>query len=256
MPTEQEIGLISVVMAAYNAEKTLEEAVRSVLAQTYPHWELLIVEDGSTDGTLQLAERLAGEDDRIRLLPNGENRGTSLTRHRGFQEARGEWIAILDSDDRWAPDKLEKQTARQRETGGELLFTGSAFLNEEGALMDWRLRVPQTIGYRQLLKQNLISNSSVLVRRELLLRHEAMGDGMHEDFADWLGILKDGYTAYGVDEPLLLYRLSSGSKSGNKLKAARMNWNTYRYVGLNPLEAAYYMVWYTINGVLKYRNLH
>ena len=78
---------------------------------------------------------------------------------------------------------------------------------------------------------------------------------MHEDFAVWLGILKSGKFAYGVDEPLLIYRLSKTSKSGNKFKAAKMNWNTYRYMGLNVFSSFYYECWYIVKGLLKYRNL-
>ena len=105
------------------------------------------------------------------------------------------------------------------------------------------------------MKQNLVSNSSVLIKKKLYVEHEVIGDEMHEDFACWLRILKNGYKAYGVDEPLLIYRVSTASKSGNKIKAARMNWNTYRRIGINGVIAAYYMVWYMGKGVLKYWNL-
>ena len=105
------------------------------------------------------------------------------------------------------------------------------------------------------MKQNMISNSSVLVNKDLYQRFYAIGDGMHEDYAIWLGITRSGYIAYGIDEPLLLYRVAKSSKSGNKLKSAKMQWNTYRYIGLNPVVAAYYMCWYTIKGLLKYRHL-
>ena len=121
--------------------------------------------------------------------------------------------------------------------------------------MDWILHVPEKIEYRQLLKQNLISNSSVLIKKELYEKYSALGDDMHEDFACWLQVLKRGNIAYGVDEPLLTYRLSAKSKSGNKLKAAKMNWKTYRAVGLNALQAFYYMIWYTVKSLMKYKNL-
>ena len=99
------------------------------------------------------------------------------------------------------------------------------------------------------------SNSSALVRKELYAKYYASGDGMHEDFAIWLSILKEGKRTYGVDEPLLIYRIAKSSKSGNKVKAAKMNWNTYRYAGLKPIEAAYYEGWYMIKNVIKYTNL-
>ena len=105
------------------------------------------------------------------------------------------------------------------------------------------------------MKQNVLSNSSALVRKELYAKYYAIGDKMHEDFAIWLGILKEGREAYGVDEPLLIYRIAKSSKSGNKIKAAKMNWNTYRYIGLNPLSAFYYECWYVVKGLMKYRYL-
>ena len=253
--TSRDFGLVSVIMAAYNAEKTIEQSINSVLNQTYPAVELLVVDDYSQDRTVKLVENIMARDNRVRLIYNKENSGVSYTRKHGLEEAKGAWIAILDSDDIWAPEKLEKQIILQKKMNADLLFTGSAFMDSDGQPIDWYLHAPTEVTYRQLLKQNVLSNSSALVRKELYAKHYAIGDGMHEDFAIWLSILKEGKKAYGVDERLLIYRIAKSSKSGNKFKAAKMNWNTYRYVGLNPIEAAYYECWYMVNGFLKYRNI-
>ena len=250
-----EFGLVSIIMAAYNAEKTIELAIESVLNQTYSNFELLVINDCSKDGTAKLVEDFSAKDNRVRLISNEKNSGVSFTRKHGLEEANGSWIAILDSDDAWAPEKLEKQIELQNRTNADLLFTGSAFMDSEGRPIDWYLHAPAEATYRQLLKQNVLSNSSALVRKELYAKHYAVGDGMHEDFAIWLSILKDGKKAYGVDEPLLIYQIAKSSKSGNKIKAAKMNWNTYRYVGLNVVEAAYYEAWYMFKNVMKYANL-
>ena len=250
-----EFGLVSIIMAAYNAEKTIELAIESVLNQTYSNFELLVINDCSKDGTAKLVEGFSAKDDRVRLISNEKNSGVSFTRKHGLEEANGSWIAILDSDDAWAPEKLEKQIELQNRTNAELLFTGSAFMDSDGRPIDWYLHAPAEVTYRQLLKQNVLSNSSALVRKELYAKHYAVGDGMHEDFAIWLSILKEGKKAYGVDEPLLIYRIAKSSKSGNKVKAAKMNWNTYRYIGLNPVETAYYEGWYMIKGMIKYANI-
>ena len=252
---QNDFGLISIIMAAYNAEKTIEQAINSVLSQTYTNFELLVVNDCSTDRTAELVKSIAAKDSRVRLISNVKNSGVSYTRKHGLEEAKGSWIAILDSDDAWAQEKLEKQIKLQKKTNADLLFTGSAFMDADGKPIDWYLAAPAEVTYRQLLKQNVLSNSSALVRKELYTKYYAVGDGMHEDFAIWLSILKDGRKAYGVDEPLLIYRIAKSSKSGNKFKAAKMNWNTYRYIGLNPIEAAYYEGWYMVNGFLKYRNI-
>ena len=249
--------LVSVVMPAYNCEKYIGQAADSVIAQSYPNWELLILDDCSSDSTLQLAEALSEKDKRIRVFHNETNLGAGNTRNRGAALAEGDWIAFLDSDDMWAADKLEKQLELvAQEDKAVLLFTGSGFMNERGEPLDYVLRVPRKIDRKRLLRQNLLSCSSVLVRRELLLRHPfpAQSD-MHEDFAVWLQILGEEDYAYGVDEPLLIYRLSAASKSGNKLKAAGMNWRTYRRSGLGFFRSLYYMGWYTVNGIRKYRQL-
>ena len=250
-----EFGLVSIIMAAYNAEKTIELAIESVLNQTYSNFELLVINDCSKDGTAKLVEDFSAKDNRVRLISNEKNSGVSFTRKHGLEESNGSWIAILDSDDAWTPDKLEKQIELQKRTNADLLFTGSAFMDSDGQPIDWYLHAPAEVTYRQLLKQNVLSNSSALVRKELYAKHYAVGDGMHEDFAIWLSILKEGKKAYGVDEPLLIYRIAKSSKSGNKIKAAKMNWNTYRYVGLNVVEAAYYEAWYMFKNVMKYANL-
>lgn len=251
----EKFGLISIIMAAYNAEKTIEQSINSVLDQSYPCFELLVINDSSEDKTAEVVENISKRDDRVRLISNEKNMGVSYTRKRGLEEANGNWIAILDSDDVWAPKKLEKQIELQKKLNADLLFTGSAFMDSDSNLFKWHLHAPIEVSYRQLLKQNVLSNSSALVRKELYAQNYVVGDEMHEDFAIWLNILKKGKKAYGVDEPLLIYRIVKSSKSGNKIKSAKMNWNTYRYVGLNPFIAFYYECWYVIKGLLKYRNL-
>lgn len=246
---------VSIIMAAYNAEKTIKKAIQSVIAQSYPYWELLVINDCSKDSTVSVVEELAKTDARIRLMHNDSNSGVSKTRQRGVNCATGEWIAILDSDDAWQEDKLEKQLMLAKKKDATLVFTGSAFMDDKTAILDWQMHVPDTITYKQLLKQNLISNSSVLVKSDIYRKHFVVGDDMHEDYAIWLSMLKAGHIAYGIDEPLLVYRVTASSKTGNKWKSAKMQWKTYQYIQLNSVVAAYYMGWYTIKGLLKYRHL-
>ena len=252
---EENFGLISIIMAAYNAEKTIGYAVESVLAQTYKDYELLVVNDCSADNTEAIVKSYAEKDSRVKLISTPENLGVSLTRLEGLKRARGEWIAILDSDDAWMPEKLEKQIALQNKSEADIVFTAVTYIDSDGKSLNWVLRVPKSVDYKKLLKQNIITNSSAITKKDLFEQHYAIGDEMHEDFALWLKILRDGYKAYAVNEPLTIYRVSTDSKSGNKLKSAVMNWKTYRYMKINLFLSAYYMFWYTINGILKYRNL-
>ena len=245
--------LISILMAAYNSEKTIRYAIDSVLAQTYQNWELLVVDDCSSDNTLSIAGSYV--DPRIRVFRNQSNSGVSRTRKKALDAAAGEWIAVLDSDDMWAPNKLEKQLKLAETYEAKLIFTGSAFVRDDGSPINWQLHVPEELGYRELLKQNLISNSSVLVENNLYRQYYVTNDKVHEDYALWLRITGAGTTAYGIDEPLLYYRLVRPSRSSNKLNAAKMRWNTYRFSGLDAIPASYYMCWYAVRGMLKYGHL-
>ena len=256
MPDHSE--LVSVIMPAYNSARTLEDAASSVLEQTYENIELLIADDDSSDDTSEICQALASKDSRVHVITNTSNQGALKTRLKAIREAKGEWIAFLDSDDLWKPDKLSKQLALRDDTGCDLVYTGSSFIDENGRPFEWIMHVPERIEYRQLLRQNIISNSSVLMSKEAFLKFAPeSGDAhdMHEDFACWLGMLKAGCEARGIDEPLLIYRFSSSSVTGNKLDSAKMRMNTYKYVGLGFFSRLCCQMCYSVNGIRKYRHL-
>ena len=254
--------MISIIMPAYQAEKTVADSIRSVLAQSFQDWELIVIDDCSADNTCRLVEELKKSlpretGEKIRLIKKQKNTGVSESRNLGAEMAQGDWIAFLDSDDLWATDKLEKQMQLlSRHPDAGILFTGSAFIRGNGERSSYVLQVPEEITYRRLLRQNLISCSSVVMRRELFLRHRMQHDELHEDFLLWLKLLKEGVKAYGVNEPLLIYRLSPASKSGNKLHAARMTWRVYRHMGLGFGTSLSCLVSYTLRNTLKYRRIY
>ena len=254
--------MISIIVPAYQAEKTIADAIRSVLAQSFQDWELIVIDDCSTDNTCGLLEELKKSlpretGEKIRLIKKQKNTGVSESRNLGAEMAQGDWIAFLDSDDLWATDKLAKQMQLlTRHPDAGILFTGSAFIRGNGERSSYVLQVPEEITYRKLLRQNLISCSSVVMRRELFLRHRMQHDELHEDFLLWLKLLKEGVRAYGVNEPLLIYRLSPASKSGNKLHAARMTWRVYRHMGLGLGISLSCLVSYTLRNTLKYRRIY
>lgn len=251
---QMKIAAVSVVMPAHNAEKTIGLGIQSVLDQTFRQIELIIVDDFSDDQTLSVVESFAEKDSRIRIRKNMRNVGAALSRNRGVEEAEYDWIAFIDSDDLWEPDKLEKQiSVMENFPGYSICFTGSGFVNECGIRYRYTLNVPEKISYSELLKQNLISCSSVLAKRETLLRIPMHDEpGIHEDFATWLRILREEDFAIGINEPLLIYRINHSSKSGNKLRAARMQWRTYRNVGIHRWKIPYYFTMYSIRGFKKY----
>lgn len=248
-------ALVSIVMPAYNCEKYVVEAINSILAQTYRNWELLVLDDGSKDNTLRIIEEFSQNDSRIKALPNGKNLGVSATRNIGIELASGEWIAFLDSDDMWKPEKLEKQFEIVEKEAAEFLFTGSSYINEEGEPYKGIFEVPEKITYKKLRNQNVISCSSVLVKKKYFENIKMEKDEMHEDYAVWLRILKLGVIAFGVNEPLLIYRISRNSKSGNKMKTVKMTYKVFRFVGINPIGSAYFMIRHVIASVGKYKRI-
>ena len=159
-------NLISIIMPAYNCEKYIGEAIDSVLAQSCRNWELIIIDDGSADNTSSIITEYLQKDSRISLLSNEKNIGVSATRNRGIEFAKGNWIAFLDSDDIWTPYKLEKQIETAQEKNGEFIFTGSAYINEEGKPYKGIFEVPEKVSYKELRKQNVISCSSVLIKKK------------------------------------------------------------------------------------------
>ena len=250
--------LISVIIPAYNAEKTIEEAVDSVLSQTYENLEVIVVDDCSTDGTKRLLEDLADKDPRVRVFSNDANVGVLKTRLAAVHASFGKWIAFLDSDDIWEKDKLEKQVKLQQETASYLVYTGTGYIGKNGNSLPYVLHVPTEVAYKKLLKQNVISNSSVLVMKDVFLHYTPVSEDekdIHEDFACWLSILKNGHKVSGIDEPLVKYRVSNESMTGNKFHAAILNWRTYRFIGLNVFQAAFYMAFYAVNGMIKYNHI-
>lgn len=248
--------LVSVIMPAYNAENYIGASIDSVINQTWQEWELLIVDDCSTDRTRSIINNYINKDSRIRLLENSQNMGVAKTRNKGVMASKGDWIAFLDSDDLWSTDKLELQIELINTQNALFTFTGSCFINECGQALSYVLVVPEKIHYRELLKQNLISCSSVLISKPLLLSHPMEGGNIHEDFATWLSILRDlKISAFGINRPLLIYRIHSNSKSAQKWKAAIMNWNVYRRIGLNLFACCYYETYYIIRNIKKYFNI-
>lgn len=248
--------VVSVVMPAYNAEKYVEAAMRSVMAQTFQDFELLVVDDCSKDRTAEIVQRLAGEDSRVVFLRNPKNSGVAATRNYAVSLAKGEWVAFLDSDDMWREDKLEKQLdLLQRHPNGVLSYTASAFMDQDGTPYSYVMEARPEVDYQTLLRRNLLSCSSVMVKTEVIRRYPMGHDGMHEDYSTWLQILRETRCAYGVNEPLLIYRLSPSSKSGSRVKSAKMLYRSYRYVGYGCLSAACLVLRYFVYSVHKRRKI-
>jgi len=248
--------LVSIVMPAYNCEMYIAESIKSILTQTYRNWELLVLDDCSNDNTLQIIQELSQQDSRIKVLSNSKNMGVSATRNKGIGVASGEWIAFLDSDDIWRQDKLEKQIELSNRQSANFIFTGSSYINSDGKAYKGVFEVPDKITYKKLRVHNVISCSSVLIKKKYFESVQMENDDIHEDYAVWLKILKSGVTAYGINEPLLIYRISKNSKSGNKFKTIKMTYGVFRFIGLNPIMSLYFTSRHLIASLWKYKKIY
>jgi len=241
---------VSVIMPAHNAEATIQASIRSVLAQTLPDWELIIINDASTDKTAELAKAFTDKDNRIHLLTNENNKGVAVSRNIGIEQSKGNDIAFLDSDDLWREDKLSKQIEFMQATGADISYTATAYMYEE-TQSGYVLRAKRELTYKELLKRNLMSCSSVMVKREVIAQTPFVQGEYHEDYAAWMKILRKVKCAYGLDEPLLTYRSSRKSKSGRLLNSGVMTYLAYRHVGYITIVALFLTLRYALHSISK-----
>jgi teichuronic acid biosynthesis glycosyltransferase TuaG len=246
------VPVVSIVMPAYNAAAHVAMAVQSVAAQTLADWELWVVDDSSTDATAVVVERLAERDRRIRLLRQDRNGGPAVARQRGLDVARARYVAWLDSDDLWLPDKLAAQLDFMRETGAALTFTAYRRISEDGSRTGRLVDVPRTLSYRGLLKHTAIATSTVLLDRART-GPLTVPRTHYDDYALWLALLERGEVAHGLQRDLMRYRVVRGSLSRNKGRSAWWVWRTYRDVrGMGHVDSAWCFAHYAVRALAKY----
>ncbi len=244
--------LVSIITPVYNASKYLAGMIESVLAQTYPEWELLLSDDCSTDESMSIASSYSQKDERVKLLASDKNTGPAGCRNRAIRAARGKYIAFLDSDDLWVPDKLDFQIEFMTTGKHYLSFAAYQKIDEQGNRIGNELYGPRSVSYDQLLNSNVIPCLTAMYDTERLGKY-FMEDIGHEDYVYWLKILKRGYIAYGIDKVLAYYRVRKGSVSNNKLKAASFQWAIYRnVVDLSLWKSLYHFSIYSYHGLRKH----
>ena len=241
---------VSVVIPAYNCTAYIALAIDSVLGQQVP-LEVIVVDDCSTDDLPGLMTRYRGEP-RVRYVRNEKNQGVAQTRNRGVSLARGEYVAFLDADDYWAEEKLRLQLDRIRQKQAVICSTARELMTPEGRLTGYVLPVKEDLTYRDMLQQNYIGCSSVLIRTAVAREFPMHHDDAHEDYLMWLEVFEKYRYGCAINEPLLKYRLSTTGKSGNKLHSARLTYRTYRYHGLGRLKTLVCFCSYACRGVKKY----
>lgn len=246
--------LVSVIIPAYNAQEYLANAVHSALEQEGlppEELEVIVIDDCSTDGTQAVMQSFDG-DPSVVCISNEKNMGVAETRNRGIRMARGEYVAFLDADDWWEPDKLCAQLALLRQTGAVLCCSGRQLHEADGTPTGRVIGVPERVDYRMLLHTNTIPCGSVVLRTDVAREFYMSHAELHEDYILWLQVLRKYGEAVGINEPYLHCRLSAGGKSRNKLRSARMQYGVYRYLGLGRLRSLYCLASYAVNGVKKY----
>lgn len=257
--------LVSVVIPCYNAARTVTESIDSALNQdmhfessqqigrgSVQRMEVIVVDDCSTDDIEAVRARYK-DDPRVHFYKNEKRLGVAKTRNRAVLRARGKYVAFLDADDIWAVDKLKKQFARIYQTGCVLCCTGRALMNPDGTLTGRQIGVKEILTEKDLLRQNPINCSSVVVLTDVAREYPMVHEDAHEDYVSWMKIIRKYGQVCGVDEPLLLYRLSNSGKSGKKLKSARMTYRAYRYMGFSTFKSCMCFISYAFHGVAKYR---
>lgn len=224
----EEQPLVSVIMPCYNMERFIADTITSVRQQTFPHWELIIVDDTSTDGTADVVKSFSQQDQRVRFLVQPKHTGIANTRNQCLGLAKGRFLAFLDADDRWHPEKLEHQLAFMQAKDIGFSYTSYDCIDEEGKPLHKVIEAESDLSYKAYLRNTIIGCSTVMLDSEKVGSVNVPDFRTSEDTATWLDILKKGFLAYALPESLTSYRIRRKSASSNKLKAAADLWSVYR----------------------------
>ena len=240
--------LVSIVMPAYNCGAYIKETINSVLTQTYPYWELIVVDDCSTDNTKEIVFQIARKESRIRYFQLEKRSGVVAARTKATEEARGKYIAFLDSDDLWHKDKLQKQIAFMQEHGYAFTCTSYEKIDENGEPLGKIIRSVPRADYNRVLLDCPVGNSTVVYDCEKLGKCYGPNIKRRNDYALWLRILHREPYIYGIETVLMKYRVRSGSISSKKLPLIRYHWILYRDIEkLGMLRSLFHiMYWCTI----------
>ncbi|MBU5594364.1 glycosyltransferase [Amphibacillus sp. MSJ-3] len=251
MNKEQINPMVSIITPTYNAESFIIDTIESVRQQNYSNWEMIVIDDHSKDNTVKTVKEMMSQEPRIRLIERSKNEGPARTRNAGLREAKGRYIAFLDSDDQWLPNKLASQIAFMQSTGAALSYTSynRIQLHADGRKEIKPVIVPETVSYKQLLKKNVIGCLTVMIDQDQTGPIQMADIRSRQDYALWLDLTRRGFTALGIPKPLANYRVRVDSLSSNKLKMAKQNWRVYRDIEKLSLPVA---IWYFIHyAILK-----
>lgn len=238
---------VSVIIPMHNSSKHIKECLESVINQTYKNIEIIVVDDASSDNSVEIVTSI--NDSRIKILKLKQNVGAAIARNKGIEIAIGDYICFLDSDDYWKLDKIEKQVRFIEANNYMFIYSGYEFLKKNKTHI---AHVPLSINYSQALKNTTIFTSTVMFNMQYLKKEEIyMPNVESEDTATWWQVLKKEIKAYGINEPLAIYRVGEKSLSSNKIKALKRTWNLYKRENISYIRKVYCFIFYIINAIKR-----
>ncbi len=245
-------GLVSIITPTYNCGKFIAETIETVLAQTYKNFEMIIVDDCSTDNTKEVVEQFSKNDDRIKYFCLETNSGAAVARTTAMEKANGEYMAFLDSDDLWVPNKLEKQLKFMNDNGYSFVCSAYEQIDEDSNKLGRTIKCIKKTNYNRLLLDCPVGNSTVMYNVSKMGKFKVPNIRKRNDDALWLQMLKKEEYIWGQDEVLMLYRIRQNSISSNKFKLIKFHWQLYREIEhLSVLRSAFHICWWCFLKVFK-----
>ena len=243
---------VTIITPCHNSSRFIEETIRSVQQQTFKDWEMVITDDMSKDNSVEIIEKYAAGDSRIKLIKLTKNVGAAEARNIGLRAAKGRYIAFLDSDDKWDPEKLEKQLAFMKEKDIAFSYSDYRVVNVDGTPTGRIIKALKVIGYRGYMANTLIGCLTVMIDKEKTGYFEMPIIRSSHDMALWLLIMRRGFKAYGLNKCMASYRLVPNSNTAGKWKAAKDVWKVYREIEKTAvIPSAFYFCSYAFNALMR-----
>jgi len=246
--------MVSIITPVYNSEKLIRETIECVLNQTYTNWEMLLVDDCSTDNSAKLIKEYAKKDSRIKYIKLKNNSGAAIARNKALEKSQGRFIAYLDADDILKKEKLEKQIKFMLEKKYAFTCTYYEKIDENGKSLNKVIQIPLEVNYNLYLRNTIIQTVGVMVDTKLVGKELLVMPNIRrrQDAATWCQLLKNGFNCYAIPENLSYYRVVSNSLSSNKFKAVKGTWHLYRNIEKLPLwKSCFCFTGYAFNAVKK-----
>lgn len=246
--------MVSIITPVYNCEELIRETIESVLSQTYKDWEMLLVDDCSTDNSAEIINEYVKKDKRIKYIKLKENSGAAIARNKALELSKGRFIAYLDSDDLWKKEKLEKQVKFMISNKYAFTCTDYEKIMENGESLKKIVKIPKKVNYNLFLKNTIIQTVGVMVDTYITGKEVLVMPNIRrrQDAATWCQLLKNGFDCYEVPENLSYYRVVNNSLSSNKFKAVKGTWFLYRKIEkLSFVKSCYCFCGYAFNAVKK-----